>query len=124
MSFWGATVITSLASAIPLVGFSVGIPTLSRFFSLHFLIPLLIAGVSLIHLIALHSTGSSNPIGSKNDQDKVDFHPYFTIKDLLFLILTFIIFLIISLKTPFILIDPDNFSPANPINTPVHIQPE
>lgn len=134
MSFWGATVITRLASAIPLIGkdivewlwggFSVGFPTLSRFFSLHFLLPLLIAGLSIIHLLGLHTTGSSNPIGSKNDQDKIDFHPYFTIKDLFFFTLSFSLFLLISLKTPYFLMDPDNFSPANPMRTPVHIQPE
>nr|YP_254681.1 cytochrome b [Leptotrombidium pallidum]BAD99501.1 cytochrome b [Leptotrombidium pallidum] len=134
MSFWGATVITSLASAIPLVGkdivewlwggFSVGMPTLSRFFSLHFILPLLIAGISIIHLLSLHTTGSSNPIGSKSDQDKIDFHPYFSLKDLLFLIFTSLIFFSISLKFPYMLMDPDNFSPANPMNTPIHIQPE
>nr|YP_398829.1 cytochrome b [Leptotrombidium akamushi]BAE47111.1 cytochrome b protein [Leptotrombidium akamushi] len=134
MSFWGATVITSLASAIPLIGkdivewlwggFSVGFPTLSRFFSLHFLIPLLIAGMSTIHLLSLHTTGSSNPIGSKNDQEKIDFHPFFTIKDLFFFTISFFLFLLISLKSPYLLMDPDNFSPANPMSTPVHIQPE
>lgn len=134
MSFWGATVITRLASAVPFIGkdivewlwggFSVSSPTLSRFFSLHFLIPFLISGLAIIHLMGLHKTGSSNPIGSKNDQDKVDFHPYFTIKDLFFFTIRFGVFLMICLKTPYFLMDPDNFSPANPIRTPIHIQPE
>lgn len=134
ISFWGATVITNLASAIPILGnllvqwlwggFSVTIPTLNRFFSLHFLLPFVIVGISIIHLLALHSTGSSNPIGTNRNQEKINFHPFFSWKDIISITLVITFIFIITWKTPYILIDPENFSPANPINTPIHIQPE
>lgn len=134
MSFWGATVITNLASAVPFVGerlvqwlwggFSVNKPTLNRFFSLHFFLPFILITFSIVHLIILHLLGSSNPMGINRNQEKLNFHPFFSWKDLLtpFLILFFII--IVSWKIPYLLIDPENFIIANPLNTPIHIQPE
>uniref|UniRef100_A0AB38ZH97 Cytochrome b n=1 Tax=Cicadellidae gen. 1 sp. 2 XYW-2023a TaxID=3078490 RepID=A0AB38ZH97_9HEMI len=134
MSFWGATVITNLLSAIPYLGlslvnwiwggFSVDNPTLSRFFSLHFLFPFLILLLTLIHLFFLHMTGSNNPIGINSKFDKVPFHPYFSIKDVYGFCLILFIFLFMNLFLPYFLSDPDNFIPANPMVTPVHIQPE
>uniref|UniRef100_A9XF58 Cytochrome b n=3 Tax=Hynobius quelpaertensis TaxID=113393 RepID=A9XF58_9AMPH len=134
MSFWGATVITNLLSAIPYVGdslvqwiwggFSVDKATLTRFFAFHFLFPFLIAGASIIHLLFLHETGSNNPTGIMSNMDKVPFHPYFSYKDALgFLIMLTMLFML-SLLSPNLLGDPDNFTPANPLVTPPHIQPE
>nr|ALI86971.1 cytochrome b [Heterometrus longimanus] len=134
MSFWGATVITNLVSAIPYVGseivqwlwggFSIDNPTLTRFFSFHFVLPFLILGFIVVHLIFLHETGSSNPLGVNSNLDKVSFHPYFTSKDLLgFLVVFFGLFMIV-LMCPNFLSDPENFIPANPLVTPIHIQPE
>nr|AXS64910.1 cytochrome b [Curculionidae sp. KM-2017] len=134
MSFWGATVITNLMSAIPYLGqmivqwiwggFAVDNATLSRFFSFHFLLPFIIIALVIIHLFLLHQTGSNNPIGMKSNMDKVPFHPYFTFKDLVgFLIMTMLLS-ILSLQSPYLLGDPDNFTPANPLVTPIHIQPE
>nr|BBB21676.1 cytochrome b [Hynobius quelpaertensis] len=134
MSFWGATVITNLLSAIPYVGdslvqwiwggFSVDKATLTRFFAFHFLFPFLIAGASIIHLLFLHETGSNNPTGVMSNMDKVPFHPYFSYKDALgFLIMLTMLFML-SLLSPNLLGDPDNFTPANPLVTPPHIQPE
>nr|ARH53868.1 cytochrome b [Epuraea guttata] len=134
MSFWGATVITNLVSAIPYIGmtivqwlwggFAVDNATLNRFFALHFILPFLVTAMVLIHLLFLHQTGSNNPMGSNSNIDKVPFHPYFSFKDTVgFLILTFIL-TSISLISPNLLGDPDNFIPANPLVTPVHIQPE
>lgn len=134
ISFWGATVITNLASAIPLVGreivlwlwggFSVRNATLTRFFTLHFLLPFIVRAISAIHLLFLHQTGSSNPLGLNRNLDKSPFHPYFSSKDLFGFIIFFTVFLFICIIHPWDLGDPENFIPANPIVTPVHIQPE
>nr|URH16954.1 cytochrome b [Mimeutermes sorex] len=134
MSFWGATVITNLLSAIPYVGkevvqwvwggFAVDNATLTRFFALHFLMPFAIAAMVLIHLLFLHQTGSNNPLGLNKNTDKIPFHPYFTVKDILGFAITIMMLTILTLKEPYILSDPDNFTPANPLVTPVHIQPE
>lgn len=134
ISFWGATVITNLLSAIPYVGnevvqwvwggFAVDNATLTRFFALHFLIPFVIAAIVLIHLLFLHQTGSNNPLGLNKNTDKIPFHPYFTVKDVVGFAITIILLTVLTLKEPYILRDPDNFIPANPLVTPVHIQPE
>jgi len=134
ISFWGATVITNLISTIPYIGniivtwiwggFSINNATLNRFFSLHFLLPFIILILVIIHLYFLHSTGSSNPLGTNRNLFKIPFHIYFTFKDLLGFISFFIIFSLIILQYPYIFRDPDNFTPANPIITPIHIQPE
>nr|BAN08432.1 cytochrome b [Hynobius lichenatus] len=134
MSFWGATVITNLLSAIPYMGdslvqwiwggFSVDKATLTRFFAFHFLFPFLIAGTSIIHLLFLHETGSNNPTGIYSNMDKVPFHPYFSYKDALGFLIMLTALLILSLLSPNLLGDPDNFTPANPLVTPPHIQPE
>ena len=134
MSFWGATVITNLFSALPYIGedlvqwiwggFAVGNATLTRFYSLHFLLPFVLCGLRAVHLLFLHETGSSNPLGLRRNFDKIPFHPYFTSKDLFGFILCLWTLIIISLFTPWLLGDPENFIPANPLVTPVHIQPE
>nr|BBB21634.1 cytochrome b [Hynobius tsuensis] len=134
MSFWGATVITNLLSAIPYMGdslvqwiwggFSVDKATLTRFFAFHFLFPFLIAGASIIHLLFLHETGSNNPTGIMSNMDKVPFHPYFSYKDALGFLIMLTMLFILSLLSPNLLGDPDNFTPANPLVTPPHIQPE
>nr|BAN04839.1 cytochrome b [Cynops pyrrhogaster] len=134
MSFWGASVITNLLSAIPYVGgslvewvwggFSVDKATLTRFFAFHFLLPFLIAGVSMVHLLFLHETGSNNPTGIPSNQDKISFHPYFSYKDLLGFMLALLILVLISLIVPNLLVDPENFIPANPLMAPPHIKPE
>nr|YP_010431988.1 cytochrome b [Abrus daozhenensis]USS62523.1 cytochrome b [Abrus daozhenensis] len=134
MSFWGATVITNLLSAIPYIGmmlvnwiwggFSVDNATLSRFFSLHFMMPFIIAAMTIIHLFFLHITGSNNPIGINPNLDKIPFHPFFSIKDIMGFSLTATLLLILTMCNPYLLSDPDNFLPANPMVTPVHIQPE
>nr|QXU60370.1 cytochrome b [Talegalla fuscirostris] len=134
MSFWGATVITNLFSAIPYIGqtlvewawggFSVDNPTLTRFFALHFLLPFAIAGITIIHLTFLHESGSNNPLGVVSDCDKIPFHPYFTLKDILGLILLLTPLLTLTLFSPNFLGDPENFTPANPLVTPPHIKPE
>nr|NP_115400.1 cytochrome b [Tinamus major]AAK53247.1 cytochrome b [Tinamus major]UCL51392.1 cytochrome b [Tinamus major] len=134
MSFWGATVITNLLSAIPYIGqtlvewawggFSVDNPTLTRFFALHFLLPFLIAGLSIIHLTFLHESGSNNPLGIISHCDKIPFHPYFTTKDILGFMLLFIPLLTLTFFSPNLLGDPENFTPANPLTTPPHIKPE
>nr|YP_010035490.1 cytochrome b [Melanotus cribricollis]QQQ88065.1 cytochrome b [Melanotus cribricollis] len=134
MSFWGATVITNLLSAIPYLGttivqwlwggFAVDNATLTRFFTLHFLLPFIVLALSMIHLIFLHQTGSNNPLGTNSNIDKIPFHPYFTFKDLLGFNLTLMALVILTLYNPYMLGDPDNFTPANPLVTPVHIQPE
>ncbi len=134
MSFWGATVITNLFSAIPFVGasivewlwggFSIGNATLNRFFSLHFLVPFLIAGVTLVHLALLHEHGSNNPLGVESSVDKISFYPYYYVKDLLafFGLIYFLTFLVFYF--PNLLGHPDNYIPANPMSTPAHIVPE
>lgn len=134
ISFWGATVITNLISTIPYIGtiiviwiwggFSINNATLNRFFSLHFILPFIILILVIIHLYFLHQTGSNNPLGTNRNLSKIPFHIYFSYKDLLgFTIITFLL-TFISLQYPYIFRDPDNFSPANPIITPIHIQPE
>nr|YP_009480366.1 cytochrome b [Gasteruption parvicollarium]ALJ93749.1 cytochrome b [Gasteruption parvicollarium] len=134
MSFWGATVITNLISAIPYLGnmmvewiwggFSVENPTLNRFYSLHFILPLIITMMILIHLMYLHNTGSNNPLGTNSNLYKIPFNFFFSIKDIMgFIFMMFILFLIITLK-PNIMNDPENFIEANPMLTPIHIQPE
>uniref|UniRef100_A0AAU7E3A2 Cytochrome b n=1 Tax=Kinosternon leucostomum postinguinale TaxID=3035465 RepID=A0AAU7E3A2_9SAUR len=134
MSFWGATVITNLLSAIPYIGtslvqwiwggFSVDNATLTRFFTLHFLLPFMVAGLAMTHLLFLHETGSNNPTGLNSNIDKIPFHPYFSYKDLLGMILMFTLLLMLTLFSPNLLGDPDNFIPANPLITPPHIKPE
>nr|ACL52315.1 cytochrome b [Amphispiza bilineata] len=134
MSFWGATVITNLFSAIPYIGqtlvewawggFSVDNPTLTRFFALHFLLPFLIVGLTLVHLTLLHETGSNNPLGIPSDCDKIPFHPYYTIKDILGFVLMLALLVSLALFSPNLLGDPENFTPANPLVTPPHIKPE
>nr|YP_009937448.1 cytochrome b [Trigonopterus porg]QNT26971.1 cytochrome b [Trigonopterus porg] len=134
MSFWGATVITNLLSAIPFLGnslvqwiwggFSVSNATLVRFFSFHFIVPFMVLAMAMIHLFFLHQTGSSNPLGLNSNLDKIYFHPYFTFKDLAGFLILLTILMILALKFPYLLSDPDNFIPANPMVTPVHIQPE
>nr|AAL65934.1 cytochrome b [Sayornis saya saya]AAL65935.1 cytochrome b [Sayornis saya saya] len=134
MSFWGATVITNLFSAIPYIGqtlvewawggFSVDNPTLTRFFALHFLLPFMIAGLALIHLTFLHETGSNNPLGISSDCDKIPFHPYFSTKDIVGFIMLLLPLITLALFSPNLLGDPENFTPANPLVTPPHIKPE
>uniref|UniRef100_A0AAU8G9B7 Cytochrome b n=1 Tax=Colposcenia aliena TaxID=3101724 RepID=A0AAU8G9B7_9HEMI len=134
MSFWGATVITNLVSAIPYIGenlvtwlwggFAVDNPTLTRFFSIHFMLPFLIMMMIVFHLIFLHETGSSNPLGTPLNNDKIPFYPYFLIKDFMGFMFFFNLFIIIIMYFPYMMNDPDNFIPANPMNTPLHIQPE
>nr|ATX68908.1 cytochrome b [Phataginus tricuspis] len=134
MSFWGATVITNLLSAIPYIGpnlvewvwggFSVDKATLTRFFAFHFILPFIIAGLALVHLLFLHETGSNNPMGIISDSDKIPFHPYYTTKDILGLFLMIVTLMILVLFSPDLLGDPDNYTPANPLNTPPHIKPE
>nr|YP_010960339.1 cytochrome b [Trinectes inscriptus]WNH37703.1 cytochrome b [Trinectes inscriptus] len=134
MSFWGATVITNLLSAIPYVGntlvqwiwggFSVDNATLTRFFAIHFLLPFIIMAVVLVHLIFLHETGSTNPAGLNPNADKIPFHPYFSFKDLLGFAAMLLALTSLALFSPNLLGDPDNFTPANPLVTPPHIKPE
>nr|BCG05725.1 cytochrome b [Glandirana rugosa] len=134
MSFWGATVITNLLSAAPYIGsdlvqwiwggFSVDNATLTRFFTFHFILPFIIAATSMIHLLFLHQSGSSNPTGLNSNLDKVPFHPFFSFKDLLGFIILLGALAILSTFAPNLLGDPDNFTPANPLVTPPHIKPE
>nr|YP_009348669.1 cytochrome b [Nocomis biguttatus]BAW88105.1 cytochrome b [Nocomis biguttatus] len=134
MSFWGATVITNLLSAVPYMGdtlvqwiwggFSVDNATLTRFFAFHFLLPFVIAGATILHLLFLHETGSNNPAGLNSDADKISFHPYFSYKDLLGFMLMLLTLMLLTLFSPTLLGDPENFTPANPLVTPPHIQPE
>nr|YP_009910896.1 cytochrome b [Darevskia raddei]QDP70125.1 cytochrome b [Darevskia raddei] len=134
MSFWGATVITNLLSAMPYVGstlvewvwggFAIDNATLTRFFTLHFMLPFIIMGTSMIHLLFLHETGSNNPAGLNSNTDKIPFHPYYTYKDLLGALTMLLTLLLLTLFSPNLLGDPENFSPANPLITPPHIKPE
>nr|YP_010165981.1 cytochrome b [Stictocephala bisonia]QRV59928.1 cytochrome b [Stictocephala bisonia] len=134
MSFWGATVITNLLSAIPYMGdmlvkwiwggFSVDNSTLTRFFSLHFMMPFIISMMVMIHLFFLHLTGSNNPLGMKSEMDKIPFHPYYSIKDIMGFSIMITSLMTITLAEPYMLSDPDNFISANPMVTPIHIQPE
>nr|AAQ83998.1 cytochrome b [Tupaia chinensis] len=134
MSFWGATVITNLLSAIPYVGtdlvewiwggFSVDKATLTRFFAFHFILPFIITALVIVHLLFLHETGSNNPLGIDSDADKIPFHPYYTIKDILGMVAMLAVLSGLVLFSPDLLGDPDNYMPANPLNTPPHIKPE
>nr|YP_008379175.1 cytochrome b [Rondotia menciana]AGO20415.1 cytochrome b [Rondotia menciana] len=134
MSFWGATVITNLLSAIPYLGtmlvnwiwggFAVDNATLTRFYTFHFLLPFIILMLTMIHLLFLHQTGSNNPLGLNSNLDKIPFHPFFTFKDLMGFIILIMTLTLLTLTNPYLLSDPDNFTPANPLVTPVHIQPE
>jgi ubiquinol-cytochrome c reductase cytochrome b/c1 subunit len=136
MSFWGATVITNLFSAVPIVGtavvewlwggFAVDNALLNRFFALHYLFPFLIVGVVILHIVALHTHGSNNPLGidKKGPQDSIPFHPYYTIKDLFGLSFVLTIFAFVVFFAPDYLGHPDNYIPADPLKTPAHIVPE
>nr|AZL93574.1 cytochrome b [Helicoverpa gelotopoeon]AZL93704.1 cytochrome b [Helicoverpa gelotopoeon] len=134
MSFWGATVITNLLSAIPSLGvkivtwiwggFAVDNATLTRFYTFHFLLPFIILMMTMIHLLFLHQTGSNNPLGLNSNFDKIPFHPFFVFKDLIGFIILLFFLTILTLTNPYLLGDPDNFIPANPLVTPIHIQPE
>jgi len=134
ISFWAATVITNLLSAIPYSGnilvqwiwggFAVDNATLTRFFTFHFVLPFIVAGLTIIHLLFLHQTGSNNPLGVYSNFNKIPFHPYFSFKDLFGFIIILWILISISLINPYLLGDTENFIPANPLVTPVHIQPE
>nr|YP_009229151.1 cytochrome b [Amblychaeturichthys hexanema]ALS46766.1 cytochrome b [Amblychaeturichthys hexanema] len=134
MSFWGATVITNLLSAIPYAGttlvqwiwggFSVDNATLTRFFAFHFLLPFVVLAATILHLLFLHETGSSNPTGLNSDSDKIPFHPYFTWKDYFGFAIMLLALTSLALFAPNYLGDPDNFTPANPLVTPPHIKPE
>ena len=134
MSFWGATVITNLSTAIPIIGqpivdwlwggFTVNNATLNRFFSLHFVFPFLIAGLSLLHLALLHKDGSNNPLGVDTSVDKVPFYPYFIVKDVFAFFIFTLVFSIFVFYFPNAMGHPDNYIPANPLVTPAHIVPE
>lgn len=134
MSFWGATVITNLISAIPYFGealvywvwggFAVGDSTLTRFFTFHFILPFILLALVIVHLLFLHQTGSSNPLGLNSNFDKIPFHPYFSIKDMVGWLVLFGSFLLLTLQAPWLLGDPENFLPADPLVTPTHIKPE
>nr|YP_009092571.1 cytochrome b [Pseudacysta perseae]AIR11951.1 cytochrome b [Pseudacysta perseae] len=134
MSMWGATVITNLVSAVPYLGeslvkwlwggFSVSNATLNRFFTLHFIMPFIILAMVILHLLFLHLSGSNNPLGLNSNQDKTQFHPSFTTKDMMGMMLVLFMFVSLNLIEPLMLLDPENFTPANPMVTPVHIQPE
>jgi len=134
MSFWGATVITNLLSAIPYLGinlvqwlwggYSIDNATLTRFFSFHFFLPFIIIAITIIHLFFLHQTGSNNPLGINRNSDKIPFHPFFSLKDIYGFIIIIIILLFLTILFPYKLNDPDNFIPSNPLITPPHIQPE
>nr|YP_010460994.1 cytochrome b [Ramisyllis kingghidorahi]UUF68147.1 cytochrome b [Ramisyllis kingghidorahi] len=134
MSFWGATVITNMFSAIPYMGvtlvewlwggFSVNNATLNRFFALHFILPFILISLVLAHLMFLHSTGSNNPLGISSNIHKTPFHMYYSVKDSVGIILLVILLMMILFYSPNMLGDPENFIPANPLTTPTHIKPE
>nr|UQJ79269.1 cytochrome b [Rasbora sp. 2 HN-2021] len=134
MSFWGATVITNLLSAVPYVGdmlvqwiwggFSVDNATLTRFFAFHFLLPFVVVAMTVLHLLFLHETGSNNPFGLNSNTDKISFHPYFSYKDLLGFLVMLLALALLASFSPNLLGDPENFTPANPLVTPPHIKPE
>lgn len=134
ISFWGATVITNLLSAIPYLGtilvnwiwggFAIDNATLTRFYTFHFILPFIILIITIIHLLFLHQTGSNNPLGINRNLDKIPFHPFFTYKDIIGFIIILFLLIILTLTNPYLLGDPDNFIPANPLVTPIHIQPE
>nr|YP_009525776.1 cytochrome b [Belzebub intermedius]AXS67630.1 cytochrome b [Belzebub intermedius] len=134
MSFWGATVITNLFSAIPYIGndlvqwiwggFAVDNATLNRFYTFHFLFPFVVAAATMIHILFIHQTGSNNPLGITSAMDKIPFHPYFVFKDIVGFVIMLTALTVLTLLDPYLLGDPDNFIPANPLSTPAHIQPE
>lgn len=134
ISFWAATVITSLLSAIPYVGqdlvqwiwgdFSVRDATLRRFFTFHFIMPFVVSALVVTHLALLHTTGSSNPLGVNRDTSRIPFHPYYTIKDVLGIFIVLVLFLALNFLAPDLFAEPDNFIPADPLVTPAHIKPE
>jgi ubiquinol-cytochrome c reductase cytochrome b/c1 subunit len=136
MSYWGATVITNLFSAIPIIGdsivtllwggFTVANPTLNRFYSLHYLLPFVIVSVVFLHMMALHQHGSNNPLGidRRGPQDSIPFHPYYTVKDMFGLLVFLLFFAVFVFYAPNLLGHPDNYIPANPMVTPAHIVPE
>lgn len=134
MSLWGATVITNMVTAIPVAGkpivqwlwggYTVANPTLNRFYSIHFLLPFIIAGVTLIHLALLHKVGSSNPIGSDTGIDDIPFYPYFVSKDLFAFSVYLLVFATFVFYFPNVLNHPDNCIPADPLQTPAHVVPE
>nr|YP_004021902.1 cytochrome b [Phraortes sp. Iriomote Island]BAJ24502.1 cytochrome b [Phraortes sp. Iriomote Island] len=134
MSFWGATVITNLMSAIPYLGsdlvqwiwggFAIENATLNRFFTMHFMMPFIISAAVMIHLLFLHQTGSNNPLGLNSNIDKITFHPFFSWKDIFGMLIIMMMLSMLVMMEPNMLGDPDNFTPANPLVTPIHIQPE
>jgi len=134
MSYWAATVITNLLSAVPYVGkvvvewvwggFAVSNPTLTRFFALHYLLPFVIAALAVIHIFFLHLEGSSNPLGVSSSTNKVAFHYYYSVKDLYIYFVSLFLFMIFTLKYGYVFIDAENWIPANVLVTPNHIQPE
>uniref|UniRef100_A0AAU7YTY3 Cytochrome b n=1 Tax=Phraortes similis TaxID=3127883 RepID=A0AAU7YTY3_9NEOP len=134
MSFWGATVITNLLSAMPYLGtdlvqwiwggFAIDNATLNRFFTLHFMMPFIITAMVMIHLMFLHQTGSNNPLGLNSNIDKIPFQPYFSWKDIFGMLIVIMLLTMLIMMEPYLLGDPDNFTPANPLVTPTHIQPE
>jgi len=134
ISFWGATVITNLFSAIPYIGpeivnwlwggFAIDNATLTRFFAFHFLVPFIVVALAGIHLLFLHQTGSNNPLGLSLNRDKIPFHPYYRVKDVTGITLILVGLMFICLYYPWTIGDPENFLPANPLVTPIHIQPE
>lgn len=134
ISYWAVAVITNLFSIVPLIGtrlvnwiwggFSVRAPTLTRFYSLHFMLPFIMSFIVILHLISLHKEGSRNSMGLNRNLDKIEFHPYFTIKDLYFIVAALTLGILISFYAPYILSDPVNRVPANAMQTPLHIQPE
>lgn len=134
MSLWGATVITNMVTAIPIAGkpivqwlwggYTVANPTLNRFYSIHFVLPFVIAGVTLIHLALLHKVGSNNPIGSDSGIDDIPFYPYFVSKDIFAFTVYLLVFAIFVFYFPNVLNHPDNCIPADPLQTPAHVVPE
>lgn len=134
ISFWGATVITNLASAIPYIGkaivewvwggFAVDNATLNRFFAFHFILPFIVAAIVIVHLLFLHQTGSNNILGLNANVDKVPFDDYYTSKDLVGFVVVLLILVCISIFIPNLLGDPENFIPARSLVTPIHIAPE
>ena len=134
MSLWGATVITNLMSAIPWIGqdvvqtlwggFSVSNATLNRFFSLHFVLPFVLAALAAMHLLTLHEHGSSNPLGVSGNADRLPFHPYFTFKDLVTIFAALLAIMLVVAFAPNALGHSDNYIPANPMQTPPSIVPE
>ena len=134
ISYWAATVITNLLSAIPLFGkalvewvwggFAVSNPTLTRFYALHYLIPFLVSALVGLHLFFLHAYGRTNPLGVTSNTNKVPFHYYYTVKDTLVFFIFFFVFIVFTLKYGYVFIDAENFIPANALVTPTHIQPE